>query len=141
MYILRYCSNSWFVFSVYLSVCRWKAVDSFVSIPNILFNFFINFVANWGSLSEIIHFGNLYNFHTLFLNNFAKLFTIIIFIITIKYNIFENLLHTTKIESWSLDIGNFIIKSTNICYHSFSSIVFSLNFLAGISILFFILWH
>ena len=41
---------------------------------------------------------NLYNFYTLFLNNLANLSAIIFSVIAIKYNIFENLSHTTKIE-------------------------------------------
>ena len=73
MYILRYYSSSWFVLSVCSSVCGWYTVDNFVSIPNILFNFFISPATNWGPLSNIILSGNPYNFYTLFLNNLAKL--------------------------------------------------------------------
>ena len=50
-------------------------------------------------LSEITLSGNPYNFHILFLNNLVNPSAIIFSVIVIKYNIFENLLHTTKIES------------------------------------------
>ena len=90
-YIFKFCSSSWFVLSICPFICRWKAVDNFISIPNILFNSFINPAANYSPLSEITLSNNPYNFHILFLNNFANLFT------NIKYNIFENL-YITKIE-------------------------------------------
>ena len=110
-----------------------------VSNFNISFNSFINPATNWGPPSEITLSGNLCNFYTLFLNNFTNFFTIIFSVVTTKCDIFKNLLHTTKIKSWSFVISNFIMKSTNIYYHSFSNTVFSLNFSAGISALFFIL--
>ena len=139
MYILRYCSSSWFVLSIYLFICGWKAIHSFVFISNISFNSFINSTANYGPLFEITLSGNLCNFYILFLNNFVKPSTIIFSVIIIKCNIFKNLLYTTKIKSWFLDTSNFIIKFTDICCYSFSSIVFGLSFSTSISILFFIL--
>ena len=114
MYIFKYYSSSWSVFSVYLSIYRWKAIDSFISISNILFNSLINLTANCSLLSEVTLSGNPYNFHILSLNNLTNFSAIIFSIVIIKYNILKNLSHTTKIELWSLDTGNFIIKSTNI---------------------------
>ena len=72
------------------------------------------------------------------LNNLASLSAIVFSIVATKCDIFENLLHTTKIESWPFDIGNFVIKSTNIYYYSLSGTSLGLNFLAGLSALFFI---
>jgi len=114
MYIFKYYSSSWSVFSVYLSVYKWKAIDSFISISNILFNSLINLTANCSLLSEVTLSGNPCNFHILSLNNLTNFSAIIFSIVIIKYNILKNLSHTTKIELWSLDAGNFIIKSTNI---------------------------
>ena len=137
MYILKYCSNSWFVLSICLSVYGWKAINSFVSIPNILFNSFINLTTNCGPLSKMTLSSNPYNFYPLSLNNLAKLFTIIFSIITIKYSVFKNLLYTTKIESWSLNTSNFVIKSTNIYCHSSFSTVFDLNYVTILIYLYF----
>ena len=114
MYIFKYYSSSWSVFSVYLSVYKWKAIDSFISISNILFNSLINLTANYSLLSEVTLSGNPCNFHILSLNNLTNFSAIIFSIVIIKYNILKNLSHTTKIELWSLDTGNFIIKFTNI---------------------------
>ena len=100
----------------------------------------INLTANYSLLSEVTLSGNPCNFHILSLNNLTNFSAIIFSIVIIKYNILKNLSHTTKIELWSLDTGNFIIKSTNIYYHNFSGTVFGLSFSVGISILFFILW-
>jgi len=48
---LRYCSSFWFILSICPSVCRWYDVDSFVSIPSILFNSFVISVVKCGPLS------------------------------------------------------------------------------------------
>ena len=90
MYILKYYSNSWFIFSIYLSIYQLRAINNFVSISNISFNFFINLVTSWGLLSEIILSDNLCNFYILFLNNFANSFAVIFTVVAIKYNIFKN---------------------------------------------------
>ena len=50
---LKYCSNSWFMYFVCLSVCRWKDTNNFILIPNILFSFLVNSASNCGPLSEI----------------------------------------------------------------------------------------
>ena len=96
---------------------------------------------HWSLRSEIILSGNLCSFHTLSLNNLANSFTIVFSVIVTKCDIFENLSYTTKIELWPFDTSNFIMKSTDICCHSLYSIWLGFNFLAGISALFFILWH
>ena len=126
--------------SVYLFVNKIKAINSFISIPNILFNFFINLVVNCGLLSKITHSSSLYNFYILSLNNFTNSSAIIFSVVTIKYDIFKNLLYTTKIESW-VDTSNFVTKSTNISCYGFSGTTFGLSFSTSISVLFFILWH
>ena len=69
----KYCSNSWFIYLVCLSICRWNDINNFVLISNTLFSFLVNSVANCGSLSEITLFNNLYNSYTLSLNNLASL--------------------------------------------------------------------
>ena len=54
--------------------------------------------ANCGPLSEIILFGNLYNFQILSLNSYANPSMFVLFIVNIKYTIFVNLSTTIKIE-------------------------------------------
>ena len=98
---------------IYLFVDEKLLIALFLSLTN----FFVNHATNCRLLFEITLLDNLCNFHTLFLNNLTNLSTVIFSVITIKYNIFKNLSHTTKIESWLLDTGNFIFKSTN-CYDS-----------------------
>ena len=130
----RYCSNSWFIYSVCLSICRWNDGNSFVSIYNILFNFFINSTSNWDPLSEITLFGTLYNFYILSLNNLANLSTNIPSIVTTKCAILNNLLQTTRITFFSATNSNFVIKFTIKYVYSFSSTLFVINFSAGFSI-------
>jgi len=132
----RYCSNFWLICLVYLSVCRWRNVDNFVLIPNILFNSFVNSTTNWDLLSKIILFGNPYNFYMLFLNNSSA---DIHFIVITKYVIFDNLSHTTRIIFFSTTNNNLVIKFTIKYVYSLFDISFAINFLTSISILFFIL--
>ena len=122
-----------------LSVWEWNNVDSFVLIPNILFNFFAISTAHYSSLSDTILSGNPYNFHMLFLNNLTNSSADIPSIVVTKYVILNNLLQTTRITSFPATNSNFVIKSTDICCYIFSNTIFSLNFPTGIFILFFIL--
>jgi len=64
----RYCSNSWFIHLVCLSVYKWKTVNNFVLIPNILFSFFVNSTANCSLLFDTMLSGNPCNFQMLSLN-------------------------------------------------------------------------
>ena len=137
----RYCSNFWFICSVCLSVCGWKAINSFISISNILFSSLVNCTANCGPLFNVTLSGNLYNFYIIFLNNLANPSTDILFVVAIKYVILDNLLQTTRIASFLATSGNLVIKSTVKYIHSFSGTSLSFNFPATSSILFFILWH
>ena len=117
------------------SIClSQKTVNSFVSIPNILFNSFINFTINCSSLSEIMLFSSPCNFHMLFLNNLANPS-----VIATKCVIFENLSHTTSIISFSATNSNLVMKSTIKYVHSFSGTLFVISFPTSASVLFFIL--
>jgi len=89
---LKYCSNSWFIYSVCLSIYRWNSVDNLVSILNILFNCFIKSTANCSPLLLIILCGNLCSFYISYLNSLAKSLTNISTIVAIRYVIFDNLL-------------------------------------------------
>jgi len=80
----KYCFNTWLIYSICPSVCRWNIVDNLVSIPNILFNSFVNSTANCSSLLLITFSGNLCNFYTLFLNNLANPSTDVSSIVTTK---------------------------------------------------------
>ena len=141
IYILRYFSSSWFGFSVCLSICRWKAINSFVSIPNILFNFLIKSTTNYDPLFEIILSGNLSNFHTLSLNNLTNSLAIIFSVVTIKCNIFKNLSHIIKIESWPLNTCSRKIKTDKSARKTMATCISRLYYKASISALFFIFWH
>ena len=138
---LRYYSNSWFICLVCPSVCGWKAINSFISIPNILFNSFVNSAANYGSLSSTTLSGNLCNFHTLFLNNLANPFTNVPSVVATKYIILNNLLQTTSITSFPATNSNFVIKSTIRWVQGFSVILLKFNFPTRASVWFFIFWH
>ena len=114
--------------SVCPSICEWRAVDNLVSIPNILFNFFINSTINCNPLFDIILLGNLCNFYILFLNNLANPFTGVLFIVTTRCVILGNLLHTTNITFFPATNSNFVIKSTIMYVCSFSSTSFTIIF-------------
>ena len=117
---IRHCFSFWFIYSVCLSVCGWNAVNSFVSISNILFNTLVIFAANYGPLSDITLSDNPCNFHTLSLNNCASLSTNFSFIVATKYVILDNLSQTTRIASFLATNGNFMIKLTIKYVHNFS---------------------
>ena len=136
---LKYCSNSWFIHSICLSFCEWNTIDSLISIPNILFNSFVNSTAICSPLSLITLSGNPCNFHTLSLNSLTKPSTNVPSVITTKCAIFDNLSYTTSIASFSATNGNFVIKSIIKCVYVFSGTSFAINFPTGASILFFIL--
>ena len=138
---LKYYSNSWFIYSICPSICGWNAVDNLVSIPSILFNSFIYSATNCGLLLLITLSSNPWSFHILFLNNLARPFTDVSFVVAIKYAIFNNLLYTSKITSFPATYGNLVIKSTIKYVHAFSSTSFAINFPTGISISFFIPWY
>ena len=84
---------------------------------------------------------SLCNFHTLSLNNFASLFADVHSVVATKCAILDNLLQTTRIVSFPATNSNFVLKSTIKCVYSFSGTLLNFNFPAGISTLFFILWH
>jgi len=84
--------------------------------------------------SKITLSGNLCNFHTLFLNNYANSSTNIIFVIVTKYVIFNNLLQTTRIISFLTTNGNLVMKSTIKYIYGFSQTLVDINFSTGISI-------
>ena len=104
-------------------------LTNFVSISNILFNFFVNSAASHSLLFKIIL--STCNFHILSLNNCTNLSANILFVIVTKYTILDNLLQTTKIVFFSTTNSNFVIKST---IHSlFSTLfVFAIIFSVGV---------
>ena len=106
-----------------------------------LFNSFIISATNYSPLSDIMLSGNLYNFHTLSLNSLASSSTNIPSIVATKYVIFDNLSQTTGIASFPAINGNFVIKSTIRCVHSFFRTLLNFSFLASTFVLFFICWH
>ena len=103
--------------------------------------FFVSSATNCSPLSNITLSSNSCNFHTLSLNNLTNSSTNISFAVVTKCAIFDNLLHTTRIVSFSATNGNFVMKSTIKCAYGISSISFTINFSTGISVLFFIIWH
>ena len=137
----RYCSNSWFIYFVYLSVWEWNDVDSFVLISNMLFNSLIISAVNYSPLSNTILFSNPYNFYILSLNSLANPSADVSFIIATKCVILDNLLQMTRIISFLATNSNFVIKFTIRCVYGFSRTSLNFNFSTGTSVLFFILWH
>jgi len=101
------------------TICGWNDVDSFVSIPNMLFNSFVISVANYSLLSDTMVSGNLYNFYTLSLNSLSSSFTDVSSVVAIKCIIFDNLLQTTRIAYFPATNSNFGMKSTVRCVHGF----------------------
>jgi len=87
-------------------------------MSNILFNFFVNSVANCSSLSEITLSSNPYNFYTLSLNNFANSSADVSPVVATKYVILDNLSYITKIISFPATNRNFVTKSTVKCIYS-----------------------
>jgi len=136
---LKYCSNSWFIYSVCPSVYEWNTINNLVSNPSILFNSLVNSITNCGSLLEIILFSKLYNFYMLFLNNLAKPSADILFVVATKCLIFDNLSHTTRITSFPATNSYLIIKFTIRCIYGFFGILLNFNFPTYTSVLFFIL--
>ena len=131
MNIWRYYSNSWFILSVWLSICGWNTIDNFVSIPSMQFSSLIIPTANCGPLSEIILSGSPCNFQMLSLNNCANPFVLIFSVVGIKYAIFVNLFTTTKMELQPCAKGNFVMKSILIWVHTLLGIEFGINFPAS----------
>ena len=62
-------------------------------------------------------------------------------VVATKDVIFDSLLHTTRIASFSTTSGNLVINSTVKCVHSFFGASFVISFPTKDSVLFFILWH
>ena len=61
----KYCSISWLTCSDSLSVCGWKAVESFCLIPSFLQSSCVTCATNCGPLSEIMASGNPVCFYML----------------------------------------------------------------------------
>jgi len=112
-----------------------------LAYDNISFNFLINLATNCKPLSEITLSDNLCNFHTLSLNNLANPSSIIFSVIAIKLPVSRDYNSILAVYDRFLKMLYFIINSTDIYCYDLSSTVFGLNFPAGISALFFILWH
>ena len=93
------------------SVCGWNNVDNSVSIPNILFNFFMNSTANCDPLSDTTLSNNLCNFYILSLNNCTNSSTNVPSVVATKCVILDNLSHITKIVSFLATNSNLVIKS------------------------------
>ena len=124
---------------VCLSVLEWNDVGSFVSISNMLFNFFIISTVNYGSLSNTILFSNPCNFYKLSLNSLTNFSTDVFFVVATKCVILDNLLQTTRIIFFLATNSNLIIKSTIRCVYSFFRTLLNFNFSICISIPYYIL--
>ena len=107
-------------------------------MPSILFNSLVNSAVNYGLLSDTTLSGNPCSLHALSLKSLANPFAIVSSVVATKCVIFDSLLQTTKITSFPATIGNLVIKSTNMCVHSFSRTSPNFNFPATSSVLFFI---
>ena len=110
-------------------------------MTNISFNFFVSSTTKYSFLSKIILSGKLCNFHILFLNSLVNSSAYVSSTVAIKYDILDNLSHTTKIIFFSTTNSNFVIKSTVKYTHSFSGISFTISFPTSTSVQFFIFWY
>ena len=108
----KYCYSFWFILSVWPFVWGWNYVNSFVSIPNILFNSLIKSATNYSPLSNTMLFSNPCNFHILSLNNLANPFTNIFFAVATKWAILDNLSQTTRIASFPV-LWQLLVTKTN----------------------------
>src|SRR5437660_357240 len=61
----RYCSISWLTYLDSLSICGWKAVDSFCLILSLLQSSYVTCMVNCGPWSKIIALGKPVCFQTL----------------------------------------------------------------------------
>ena len=129
------------MYFICLSVWRWNDVNSFVSIPNILFNSFVISVTNCNPLSNTILSSNPCNFYMLSLNYLANHSTDVPSLVTTKCVILDSLLQTTRITSFLATNSNFIIKFTIRCIHSFFRTLLNFNFSASTSTLFSNIYH
>ena len=123
----RYCSISWLILSVWLSVWGWNAVDVAVLIPSSLFISLMTLDANWGPLSEGTFSGSPCSFHTLSLNNRATPSAVTDDVMGMTWVIFENQSTTTNMESYPWLLGNWVIRSVEITSHGRDGISFGIN--------------
>jgi hypothetical protein len=70
----RYYSMIAFIYSISLSVCRWKVIKRPGSIPSVWHRYFQNNAVQYGSQSEIIVNGSPYNRKICVINKFANSF-------------------------------------------------------------------
>ena len=112
-------SNFWFILSIWLSVCGWNDVDSFVWMSNILFKTMVSYLIPHSLAIHVTFICYLWTILLTLLLIFPLLFLQ-------NVSILDNLSQTTRITSFPATNGNLEMKSTIKCIYGFSSILPSL---------------
>ena len=107
----RYCSISWLTHSDSLSVCGWKAIESFCLIPSFLQSSCVSCAANCGPLSEMIASGNPVHFQTLSSNSWLVCSAVMVLLQGDKIIALLCQLTTIRILSYPLEVGRSVMKS------------------------------
>ena len=115
MNIRRYCSISWFIRLVCMSVWGWYAVEMLVLVLTSWWRSFINWAANCGPRSLITFQGIPNCFHTLSQNSLAVPIEDISLVVGTAMMYLVNRSMTTIIASYPCDIGSPVMKSTVMC--------------------------
>jgi len=125
--------------SICIFVWGWNNVNSFVSVPNILFNSFIISTANYSPLSNTILSSNLCNFYMLSLNNCANSSADVSSVIATKLPLVARKDAILVVCNRLSKMTHFVMKSIIKYVYGLSKISLNFNFPTGTSILFFIL--
>jgi hypothetical protein len=113
----RYCSISWLTCSDSLSVCGWKAIDSFYLIPNFLQSSYVTCAANCGPQSKIIVLGKPIHFQTL--STSSWLICSVVMVLLQRDRMIALLWQsmTVRILSYPFNMGRSVMKSIVIISH------------------------
>ena len=135
-----YCSISWLTCLDSLSVCRWKAVESFCLIPSFLQSSYVTCAANCGPLSEMMASGNPVHFQTLSSSSWLVCSAVMVLLQGDKMIALLCQSTTIRILSYPLDVGRSVMKSIVMVSHGPLGISFGFSgTLTGGLIL--VVWH
>ena len=113
----KYCSISWLTCLDSLSVCGWKAIDSFCLIPSFLQSSCVTCAANCGPLSEMMASGNPVHFHTLSSSSWLVCSAVIVLLQGDRIIALLCWSTTVRILSYPFDVGRSVMKSIVMVSH------------------------
>src|SRR5207302_9499249 len=108
----RYCSISWLTRLDSLSVCGWKAVDSFCLIPSFLQSSCVTCTVNCGPRSEIIALGKPVRFQTLSISNWLVCSTVMVLLQRDRMIALLWRSTTVRMLSYPFNVGRSVMKSS-----------------------------